>query len=104
MWDSANPGLSPGLGQLLTLTIWALHLETRDLPVYDLTAAKSGLKLPAAEAARLRGARGPGKRPALTGPPQIWTGIDRLALWLLTGLLASALLLAGELVGSRRTR
>jgi uncharacterized protein (TIGR03435 family) len=25
----------------------ALHRETRDLPVYDLTAAKSGLKLPA---------------------------------------------------------
>ena len=28
-----------------------LHRETRELPVYDLTAAKSGLKLPAAEKA-----------------------------------------------------
>jgi uncharacterized protein (TIGR03435 family) len=28
----------------------ALHRETRELPVYDLTAAKSGLKLPAAKA------------------------------------------------------
>ena len=31
-----------------------LHRETRELPVYDLTAKKSGFKLPAAEGRKLR--------------------------------------------------